>query len=86
MNREEEIIQAAKEYTKNYDCFDGDIDDIEIGFMEGAEWADKHPSFPLIVNIWNLATKTAIAQLNGEMPYFKSENEIKEYIKKHIRL
>lgn len=86
MNREEEIIQAAKEYTKNYDCFDGDIDDIEIGFMEGAEWVDKHPSFPLIVNIWNLATKTAIAQLNGEMPYFKSENEIKELINKKLKL
>jgi hypothetical protein len=86
MNREEEIIQAAKEYTKNYDCFDGDIDDIEIGFMEGAEWADKHPSYSLIVKIWNLAMEAAIAQLNREMPYFKSENEIKEYIKKHIRL
>ena len=46
MNREKEIIQAAKEYTKNYDCFDGDIDDIEIGFMDGAEWADKHPANP----------------------------------------
>ena len=40
MKREIEIKQAAKEYTKNYDCFDGDIDDIEIGFMDGAEWAD----------------------------------------------
>lgn len=46
MNREEEIKQAAKEYTKNYDCFDGDIDDIEIGFMDGAEWADEHPANP----------------------------------------
>ena len=48
MNREKEIKQAAKEYTKNYDCFDGDIDDIEIGFMDGAEWADEHPA-----NFWH---------------------------------
>lgn len=86
MNREEEIIQAAKEYTKNYDCFDGDIDDIEIGFMEGAEWVDKHPASSLIVKVWNLATKTAIAQLNGEMPYFKSEKEIQELINKKLKL
>ena len=51
MNREEEIKQAAKEYTKNYDCFDGDIDDIEIGFMDGAEWADEHPANPWHKNI-----------------------------------
>ena len=51
MNREKEIKQAAKEYTKNYDCFDGDIDDIEIGFMDGAEWADEHPVNPWHKNI-----------------------------------
>ena len=51
MNREEEIKQAAKEYTKNYDCFDGDIDDIDIGFMDGAEWADEHPANPWHKNI-----------------------------------
>lgn len=55
-------------------------------FTEGAKWADEHPSSSFIVKVWNLATKTAIAQINKEMPYFKSENEIKEYIKKHIRL
>lgn len=86
MNREEEIKQAAKEYTKNYDCFDGDIDDIEIGFMDGAERADEHPSSSLIVKVWNLATKTAIAQVNKEMPYFKSEKEIKEFINKKLNL
>ena len=42
MNREKEIKEAAKEYAKNYDCFDGDINDIEIGFIEGATWADEH--------------------------------------------
>lgn len=51
MNREKEINQTASEYTKNYDCFDGDIDDIEIGFIDGAEWADKHPENPWHKNI-----------------------------------
>lgn len=86
MTREEEFEKAASEYTENYGYFNVDLDDVEIGFMEGAEGADKHPSSSLISKVWNLATKTAIAQINKEMPYFKSENEIKEYIKKHIRL
>lgn len=86
MNREEEIKKAGSEYTENYDCFDVNIIDIDIGFIKGAKWADEHPSSSFITKVWNLATKTAIAQINKEMPYFKSENEIKEYIKKHIRL
>ena len=86
MNREEEIEERASEYTENYGCFNCDLGDVECGFIDGATWADEHPSSSFIVKIWNLATKTAIAQLNGEMPYFKSENEIKEYIKKHISL
>ena len=48
MKREEEIKKAGSEYTENYDCFDGDIDDIEIGFIDGAEWADVHPK-----NFWH---------------------------------
>lgn len=40
MKREEEIKKAGSEYTENYDCFDGDIDDIEIGFIDGAVVAD----------------------------------------------
>lgn len=86
MNREEEIEQNAKEYAENYGYFNCDLDDVECGFIDGAKWADEHPSSSFIVKVWNLATKTAIAQINKEMPYFKSENEIKEYIKKHIRL
>lgn len=86
MNREKEIKQAASEYTENYGCFNCDLDDVDCGFVDGAKWADEHPSSSFIVKVWNLATKTAIAQINKEMPYFKSENEIKEYIKKHIRL
>jgi hypothetical protein len=86
MNREEEIDKVASEYTENNGFFDCDFDDAKIGFIDGAKWADEHPASSLIVKIWNLATKTAIAQVNKEMPYFKSENEVKEYIKKHIRL
>lgn len=86
MNREKEITQAAKEYTGKYDFSDCEFDDAKIGFIAGAQWSDSHPSYSLIAKIWNLATKTAIAQFNREMPYFKSENEIKEYVKKHIRL
>lgn len=86
MTREEEIEKSASEYAKNYGYFNCDLDDVECGFEDGARWADEHPSSSFIVKIWNLATKTAIAQLNGEMPYFKSENEIKELINKKLKL
>ena len=86
MNREKEISNAASEYTESYGYFNCDLDDVGCGFIDGAKWADENPSSSFIVKVWNLATKTAIAQINKEMPYFKSENEIKEYIKKHIRL
>lgn len=81
MNREKEINKAASEYTENNGFFD-----TKIGFIDGAKWADNHPSYSLIVNIWNLATKTAIAQVNGEIPYFKSEKEIEEFIIKNLKL
>lgn len=86
MKREEEIEDASTKYTDKFGRFICDMDDSIYGFIDGARWADKHPSYSLIAKIWNLATKTAIAQFNGEMSFFKSENEIKEYIKKHIRL
>lgn len=44
MNREEIINQAASEYTENYGYFNVDLDDVECGFIDGAEWADKHPA------------------------------------------
>ena len=81
MNREKEINKAASEYTENNGFFD-----TKIGFIDGAKWADDHPSYSFIVKVWNLATKTAIAQLNGEMPYFKSEKEIQELINKKLKL
>lgn len=86
MNREKEIKQAASEYSENNGFFDSDFDDAKIGFIDGAELADNHPSSSFIVKVWNLATKTAIAQLNREMPYFKSEKEIKEFINKKLKL
>lgn len=87
MKREEQIRQAALAYSFDTDGeHSGDLNAGCDDFTEGAKWADEHPSSSFIVKVWNLATKTAIAQINKEMPYFKSENEIKEYIKKHIRL
>lgn len=46
MNREEEIKQAASEYTENYGCFNCDLGDVGCGFIDGAEWADEHPANP----------------------------------------
>ncbi|MBF1558148.1 MAG: hypothetical protein HXO13_02155 [Prevotella salivae] len=86
MNRGQEIDKAASEYTENNGFFESDFDDAKIGFIDGAQWADEHPSSSFIVKLWNLATKTAIAQINKEMPYFKSEKEIKEFINKKLKL
>lgn len=86
MKREEEIKQAASEYTENYGCFNCDLGDVGCGFIDGAKWVDEHPSSSFIVKVWNLATKTAIAQINRDMPYFKSEEEIRENIKKNLKL
>ena len=46
MTREKEISKAASEYTENYGYFNVDLDDVACGFIEGAEWADKHPTSP----------------------------------------
>lgn len=86
MNREEEIEKAGSEYTEIYDYFNFNIINIKVGFIEGAKWADEHPSSSVIVKVWNLAMKAAIAQLNGKIPYFKSEKEIKEFINKKLKL
>lgn len=79
MNRKEEITKASLDFSP---CFEYRR---EI-FIKGAKWADEHPSSSFIVKVWNLATRTAIAQCNKEMPSFKSEKEVKEYIKKYIGL
>lgn len=86
MNREEEIEKRASEYAQ-YDAFANcDIDDVWRGFVEGAKYTDEHPSSSVIVKVWNLAMEAAIAQLNREMPYFKSEKEIKDFINKKLKL
>lgn len=46
MNREKEINQAASEYSENNGFFDSDFDDAKIGFIDGVEWADEHPTNP----------------------------------------
>lgn len=79
MNREDEITKASLDFSP---CFEYRR---EI-FIKGAKWADEHPSWKNIIKVWNLATKTAIAQINRDMPYFKSEEEIRENIKKHLKL
>ena len=87
MNREEEIEERASEYAQHdyFYSYNG-VDDALDGFVDGAKWADKNASWDLVVNIWNLATKTAIVQVNKEMDKFKSEKEITEYIKQSLEL
>ena len=81
MTREEIIKNAAHEYIiTDKTCGVG------VRTQGGAKWADEYPASSLVVKIWNLATKTAIAQINKEMPYFKSEKEIKEFINKKLNL
>ena len=88
MDREEEIVVKAGLYAdEQSEGKNEGIDDFCFeAFIAGAKWADEHPSSSFIVKVWNLATKTAIAQLNGEMPYFKSEKEIQEFINKKLKL
>ena len=86
MNREKEISNAALKYTNEYGYFNCNLGDVECGFEDGAKWADKNVSWDMVIKIWNLATKTAIAQVNKEMDEFKSEKEITEYIKQALGL
>ena len=87
MKREEQIRQAALAYS--FDTDGGHGGDLNAGrddFTEGAKWADENVSWDMIAKIWNLATKTTIAQVNKEMDEFKSEKEITEYIKEALGL
>lgn len=86
MDRDKKISNAALKYTIDFDYFNCNLGDVERGFEDGAKWADEHPSSSFIVKVWNLATKTAIAQINNEIPYFKSEKEIEEFIIKNLKL
>jgi len=87
MNREEEITQAATKYCQdNIPSMQNMHLAISTAFEAGAEWADGHPSWNFITRLWNIATKTCIAQVNRDMSKFKSENEIEKYIKDKLGL
>lgn len=84
MKREEEIKNAAHEYViTNKTCGVGVRTQ---AFIEGAKWVDKNVSWDMITKIWNLATDTAIAQMLRKMDEFKSEKEIKAFIKEKLKL
>lgn len=56
MNREKEIEERASEYAQ-YDAFANcNIDDVWRGFVEGAKWADEHPT-----NHWH-------KNIDGDLP------------------
>lgn len=59
MTREKEISKVASEYTENYGYFNVDLDDVEIGFMDGAEWADEHP-----INPWHSIADGDLPEVN----------------------
>lgn len=86
MNREQEIRKAGHNYKEDYGCFNCDLDDVYDAFCDGAKWADENVSWDVIVEIWNLATTTAIAQVTKEMSEFKSQKEVTEYIKQKLGL
>ena len=75
MTREKEINQAAKEYTENYGYFNVDLDDVGCGFIDGAEWADKHPVSP-----WH-------SVVDGDFPLkAKNNNRIEFSVEVLVRL
>lgn len=85
MNRKEKIEKAAYKYAQ-YGVLGSSANGVWRGFVDGARWADENVSSDMVAEIWNLATKTAIAQFNGEMREFKSEEEIIKYIKQSLSL
>ena len=87
MKRKEEINKAAMKYLqKNTSNLTQIPPTILAAFKAGAKWAEEHPSWGNMIKMWNLATETTIAQINEDMPCFKSEKEIIEYIKKKLKL
>lgn len=87
MTREELIEKAAKKYCQdNIPNMPQMHLTISTAFEAGAEWAEEHPSINACIDVWNLATETAIKQLSREMPYFNSEKEIIDYITKQLKL
>lgn len=86
MTRDEEIYKAATEYADDYGHFNCDLNTGRDDFMEGAMWADKHPSWDLIAKVWNIAVDITIAQINEEEKEFDSDKEVKDYIKEKLGL
>lgn len=78
MTRKEEIEKAAAEYIENYKYINA-IDDVSCGFMDGAEWADKHPSEDLISRLYSVSI--AVYKQLG-----KPDKEAVKYIKNHLKL
>ena len=90
MNRVNEINKAAQEYCKKNipSLYMRPIIEaaIETAFEAGAEYADKHPSRKLMIKVWNIAVAATVDQINGEIAYLETENEIVTYIKDRLKL
>lgn len=87
MTREELIEKVAKKYCQdNIPNMPQMHLTIQTAFGAGAKWADEHLSMEVILNVWNLATETAIKQLSKKIPYFGSEKEAIDYITKQLGL
>lgn len=87
MTREELIENVSKKYCQdNIPNLPQMHLAISTAFEAGAKWAEEHPSINASIDVWNLATETAIKQLSKEMPYFSSEKEIIDYITKQLKL
>lgn len=87
VTRQELVEQAAKKYCQdNISNLPQMHLTISTAFEAGAEWYYKQFTWDLLVKVWNLATETAIAQVNNEMVEFKSEKEIIDYITKQLKL
>ena len=87
MKREEEINKAAIKYLQRTTTNQTQTrPTILETFKAGVKWADENVSWDVIVEIWNLATTTAIAQVTKEMSDFKSQKEVTEYIKQKLGL
>ena len=62
--REELIEKTAKKYCQdNIPSLPQMHLAIQTAFEAGAKWADEHPPLSASIDVWNLATETAIKQL-----------------------
>lgn len=85
MTREELIENASKKYCQdNIPNLPQMHFTISTAFEAGVEWCDRQFTWDLVTKVWNLATETAIAQVNKDMAEFNSEKEIIAYIKEAL--